>query len=57
MGGDGVEGWGEKAYNCNCITINIKKKEEEWEAVGRERQAGGAHAGLQWREQGSRAAP
>ena len=33
-GGDGgqrwifwgwVEGWGEKAYNCNCITIKIKK--------------------------------
>ena len=23
----GVEGWGEKAYNCNCITIKkIKKK-------------------------------
>ena len=21
----GVEGWGEKAYNCNCITI-IKNK-------------------------------
>ena len=20
-----VEGWGEKAYNCNCITIKIKK--------------------------------
>ena len=25
--GGGVEGWGEKAYNCNCITIKkIKKK-------------------------------
>ena len=26
-GGDswgGVEGWGEKAYNCNCITIKKK---------------------------------
>ena len=22
----GVEGWGEKAYNCNCITIKKKKK-------------------------------
>ena len=22
----GVEGWGEKAYNCNWITIKIKKK-------------------------------
>ena len=21
----GVEGWGEKAYNCNWITIKIKK--------------------------------
>ena len=21
----GVEGWGEKAYNCNCITIKKKK--------------------------------
>ena len=20
----GVEGWGEKAYNCNCITIKKK---------------------------------
>ena len=28
----GVEGWGEKAYNCNCITmkkyIYIKKKRQ-----------------------------
>ena len=22
----GVEGWGEKAYNCNCITIKKNKK-------------------------------
>ena len=22
----GVEGWGEKAYNCNRITIKIEKK-------------------------------
>ena len=25
----GVEGWGEKAYNCNCITIKKKKKKEK----------------------------
>ena len=24
FGGGGVEGWGEKAYNCNWITIKIK---------------------------------
>ena len=24
----GVEGWGEKAYNCNLITIKIFKKEK-----------------------------
>ena len=24
----GVEGWGEKAYNCNWITIKIKKKKK-----------------------------
>ena len=24
----GVEGWGEKAYNCNGITIKIKKKKK-----------------------------
>ena len=26
----GVEGWGEKAYNCNCITIKKKKKKEKF---------------------------
>ena len=26
FGWGGVEGWGEKAYNCNWITIKIKKK-------------------------------
>ena len=26
FGWGGVEGWGEKAYNCNIITIKIKKK-------------------------------
>ena len=25
----GVEGWGGKAYNCNWVTIKIKKKEKE----------------------------
>ena len=30
FGWGGVEGWGEKAYNCNCITIKkIKKKKKE----------------------------
>ena len=27
--GGGVEGWGEKAYNCNWITIKIKKKKKK----------------------------
>ena len=26
FGWGGVEGWGEKAYNCNWITIKIKKR-------------------------------
>ena len=26
FGWGGVEGWGEKADNCNCITIKIKNK-------------------------------
>ena len=25
----GVEGWGEKAYNCNWITIKIFKKQQK----------------------------
>ena len=28
----GVEGWGEKAYNCNWITIKIKKK-KKWHTL------------------------
>ena len=28
--GGGVEGWGAKAYNCNCITIKKKKKNTTW---------------------------
>ena len=31
-GGGGVEGWGEKAYNCNWITIKILKKDEPKDA-------------------------
>ena len=29
-----MEGWGEKAYNCNCITINIKKKKKNGRRLG-----------------------
>ena len=34
----GVEGWGEKAYNCNCITIKkIKKKYIKYKIIIKER--------------------
>ena len=31
----GVEGWGEKAYNCNLITIKKENKEDtsKWEHI------------------------
>ena len=29
FGWGGVEGWGEKAYNCNWITIKFLKKEKK----------------------------
>ena len=31
FGWGGVEGWGEKAYNCNRITIKIFKKRNKAE--------------------------
>ena len=31
-----MEGWGEKAYNCNRITIKIKKKEKQKNSVLKE---------------------
>ena len=31
----GVEGWGEKAYNCNRITIKINKNKRLWVTIVR----------------------
>ena len=62
-----MEGWGEKAYNCNRITIKIKKnrwgeikngignrglKELIWTTHGHELRGGGNAGGLGGRAEG-----